>query len=76
MIDCDPVNGGMTLNPNFIVNFGQEPIGPSRCHEARYPGGDCTRISGCDDPVICSAVRINAHRASDRPAPRPASATP
>ena len=25
-----------------IVNFGNEPNGPSRCHEARYPGGDCT----------------------------------
>ncbi|MDT2034041.1 MAG: selenium-binding family protein [Planktomarina sp.] len=42
MIDCDPVNGGMSLNPDFIVNFGNEPNGPSRCHEARYPGGDCT----------------------------------
>jgi selenium-binding protein 1 len=41
-IDCDPVNGGMKINPDFIVDFGQEPNGPSRCHEARYPGGDCT----------------------------------
>ena len=41
-IDCDPENGGMTLNKDFIVDFGQEPNGPSRCHEARYPGGDCT----------------------------------
>ena len=30
------------INPDFIVDFGQEPNGPSRCHEARYPGGDCT----------------------------------
>jgi selenium-binding protein 1 len=42
MIDCDPINGGMTLNKDFIVDFGKEPNGPSRCHEARYPGGDCT----------------------------------
>ena len=41
-IDCDPENGGMALNKDFIVDFGQEPNGPSRCHEARYPGGDCT----------------------------------
>jgi selenium-binding protein 1 len=41
-IDCDPINGGMKINPDFIVNFGNEPNGPSRCHEARYPGGDCT----------------------------------
>ena len=26
----------------FVVNFGDEPNGPSRCHESRYPGGDCT----------------------------------
>ena len=42
MIDCDPVNGGMEINKDFIVDFGKEPNGPSRCHEARYPGGDCT----------------------------------
>ena len=41
-IDCDPENGGMEINPNFMINFGKEPNGPSRCHEARYPGGDCT----------------------------------
>lgn len=33
---------GMTMNEGFIVDFGKEPNGPSRCHEARYPGGDCT----------------------------------
>ena len=42
MIDCDPDNGGMSINPDFMVNFGNEPNGPSRCHEMRYPGGDCT----------------------------------
>jgi selenium-binding protein 1 len=42
MIDCDPVNGGMEINKDFIVDFGKEPNGPSRCHESRYPGGDCT----------------------------------
>ena len=29
MIDCDPVNGGMKINPDFIVDFGKEPNGPS-----------------------------------------------
>ena len=42
MIDCDPENGGMTINPDFVVDFGKEPHGPSRCHEMRYPGGDVT----------------------------------
>lgn len=41
-IDCDPENGGMRLNPDFFVDFGQEPRGPARAHEMRYPGGDCT----------------------------------
>ena len=32
----------MTLNDKFFVDFGKEPDGPSRAHEVRYPGGDCT----------------------------------
>ncbi len=42
MIDCDTEKGGMSINPDFIVDFGKEPNGPSRCHEMRYPGGDVT----------------------------------
>ena len=42
MIDCDTEKGGMQINPDFIVDFGKEPTGPARCHETRYPGGDCT----------------------------------
>ena len=42
MINCDTENGGMEIDPNFVVDFGKEPNGPSRCHETRYPGGDCT----------------------------------
>ncbi|MDF5722495.1 MAG: selenium-binding family protein [Rhizonema sp. PD37] len=41
-IDCDIKNGGMKINDNFYVDFGKEPNGPSRAHEIRYPGGDCT----------------------------------
>ncbi len=41
-LDCDNVNGGMTLNENFMVDFGEEPGGPARAHEIRFPGGDCT----------------------------------
>lgn len=41
-IDCDTEKGGMKLNENFLVDFGAEPDGPSRAHEVRYPGGDCT----------------------------------
>jgi selenium-binding protein 1 len=42
MVDCDVENGGMTVNPDFFVDFGNEPHGPARCHETRYPGGDCS----------------------------------
>ena len=41
-IDCDVEKGGMTINPNFHVDFGKEPKGPARAHEMRYPGGDVT----------------------------------
>lgn len=41
-IDCDTTNGGLTINPNFFVDFAKEPAGPARAHEMRYPGGDCT----------------------------------
>merc|ERR1719447_2254559 len=42
IIDCDTVNGGMQLNNDFCVDFGDEPDGPVLAHEIRYPGGDCT----------------------------------
>ena len=41
-VDCDTENGGLTINPNFTIDFGREPAGPARAHEMRYPGGDCT----------------------------------
>lgn len=41
-IDCDTEKGGMTVNEKFFVDFGEEPDGPSRAHEIRFPGGDCT----------------------------------
>jgi selenium-binding protein 1 len=41
-IDCDTENGGLAINEDFYVDFGQEPAGPARAHEMRYPGGDCT----------------------------------
>lgn len=41
-IDIDTENGGLKINPDFFVDFGAEPGGPSLAHEMRYPGGDCT----------------------------------
>lgn len=41
-VDCDTERGGLKVNENFYVDFSKEPNGPSRAHEMRYPGGDCT----------------------------------
>ena len=42
-IDVNTEMGGLTLNRNMMVDFGNLP---GRCpylaHEIRYPGGDCT----------------------------------
>ncbi|CEL96651.1 unnamed protein product [Vitrella brassicaformis CCMP3155] len=41
-VDVDNDKGGLTINQNFLVDFGAEPFGPALAHEVRYPGGDCT----------------------------------
>ena len=41
-VDVDTENGGLKLNENFLVDFGDEPDGPCLAHEVRYPGGDCS----------------------------------
>ncbi|KAJ7393994.1 Methanethiol oxidase [Desmophyllum pertusum] len=41
-VDVDSVHGGLKLNPDFCVDFGEEPDGPALAHEVRYPGGDCS----------------------------------
>jgi len=41
-IDVDTQKGGLAINPDFYVDFSQEPEGPVLAHEVRYPGGDCT----------------------------------
>jgi selenium-binding protein 1 len=42
IVDCDTENGGMTIREDFLVDFNEEPHGPARAHETRYPGGDCS----------------------------------
>ncbi|XP_032090149.1 methanethiol oxidase-like [Thamnophis elegans] len=39
-IDVDTKKGGLCVNPDFLVDFGKEPWGPSRAHQMSYPG-DC-----------------------------------
>ncbi|MEN6497977.1 MAG: selenium-binding family protein [Thermoguttaceae bacterium] len=42
LIDCNTEQGGLSLNEKLYVDFGQEPHGPARAHEMRFPGGDST----------------------------------
>lgn len=32
-VDVDTVNGGLSLDEHFLVDFGQEPGGPVLAHE-------------------------------------------
>ncbi|CAD5230664.1 unnamed protein product [Bursaphelenchus okinawaensis] len=41
-IDVDVENGGIQVDPLFLVDFGKVKDGPYCPHEMRYPGGDCT----------------------------------
>jgi selenium-binding protein 1 len=41
-LDVDNVNGGLSINHDFYIDFGAEPGGPALAHEVRYPGGDCS----------------------------------
>jgi methanethiol oxidase len=41
-IDCDTQKGGLAVNDRFFVDFGNEPDGPVRAHEMRFPNGDAT----------------------------------
>jgi selenium-binding protein 1 len=41
-LDADTAKGGLTLNERFLVDFGDEPDGPARAHEVRFPAGDST----------------------------------
>ncbi|XP_077176389.1 methanethiol oxidase-like [Paroedura picta] len=41
-IDVNTENGGLSVNKDFLVDFGKEPYGAARAHDMHYPGGDCT----------------------------------
>ncbi len=41
-LNCNTDSGGLELDESFFIDFGQEPSGPARAHEIRFPGGDCT----------------------------------
>jgi selenium-binding protein 1 len=36
-IDVDNEKGGLSINPDFYVDFGAEPDGPALAHEVRTP---------------------------------------
>lgn len=44
-VNCDTVNGGLELDTDFLIDFGNLDLDKEnvyRAHEMRYPGGDCT----------------------------------
>jgi selenium-binding protein 1 len=41
-VDVDPRKGTMTLDEDFLVDFGDLPDGPARAHEIRWPDADST----------------------------------
>ncbi|XP_008939485.1 PREDICTED: selenium-binding protein 1-like [Merops nubicus] len=41
-IDVDTEKGGLTVNKNFLVDFGKEPHGPCLAHDIHFPSGDST----------------------------------
>lgn len=41
-LDVDTVNGGLKLDNQFLVDFGEDKNDVLLAHEMRYPGGDCT----------------------------------
>lgn len=42
VVHADTDKGGLTLDPDVLVDFGDFPEGPALAHETRYPGGDCS----------------------------------
>jgi selenium-binding protein 1 len=40
--DVNPRKGTLTLDEEFLVDFGDLPEGPARAHEIRWRDGDCT----------------------------------
>ncbi|PSN38126.1 Selenium-binding protein 1-A [Blattella germanica] len=53
LVNVDTEKGGLSLDPNFYINFGLEPEGPVLAHEIRYPGGDCTSDIWLADGECC-----------------------
>uniref|UniRef100_A0A131YPQ2 Selenium-binding protein 1 n=1 Tax=Rhipicephalus appendiculatus TaxID=34631 RepID=A0A131YPQ2_RHIAP len=41
-VNVDNILGGLCIDRDFLVDFGEEPDGPVLAHEMRFPGGDST----------------------------------
>ncbi|XP_077645467.1 methanethiol oxidase-like [Lonchura striata] len=44
-LDVDTDKGGLSVNKNFLVDFGKEPNGPCLAHAIRFPGGDSKSVT-------------------------------
>ncbi|CAG2061670.1 unnamed protein product, partial [Timema podura] len=50
-IDVNTDEGGLTLDNNFLVDFGAEPEGPALAHEMRYKSQVGSDLGGSDESV-------------------------
>ena len=56
IIDCD-VNGGMQLNNDFCVDFGDEPGGPSLAHEVGGGKEVVRMIKGAKESMVVRMIK-------------------
>jgi hypothetical protein len=54
-VDVNNVDGGLSINEGFFVDFGKEPDGPALAHEVRHPAGDLH--------AFCSAIASHGNAA-------------
>ena len=61
-VDVDTMNGGLRLNSDFCVDFGEEPDGTALAHEERYAGGDSLtygcKVSCLDPSTVWNSIII------------------
>lgn len=58
-VDVNNVDGGLSINEDFFVDFGKEPDGPALAHEVRHPAGGPACLVLCDS-ITCQCSRTSA----------------
>lgn len=58
-IDVDNEKGGLSVNPDFYVDFGAEPDGPALAHEVRLPPFSPTAAEAARPKPALLSVRLS-----------------